>query len=129
MNLKEKCRMLGLGCYGGKQMKEFIALGYKGDAANGSEQDLKVLGDITKYHLNNFDGFGGNREKGATPGDGDKGIRVHHHDEAGQNARASGGHGERALQVSDRVGVLAFAGVHGRGLRGGGSGARTGRAL
>ena len=36
MNLKEKCRMLGLGCYGGKQMKEFIALGYKGNAANES---------------------------------------------------------------------------------------------
>ena len=43
MNLKEKCRMLGLGCYGGKQTKEFIALGYKGNAANGSEQDLKAL--------------------------------------------------------------------------------------
>ena len=63
MNLKEKCRMLGLGCYGGKQMKEFIALGYKGDAANGSEQDLKALGDIPKYRLQGFDGFGGHREK------------------------------------------------------------------
>lgn len=63
MNLKEKCRMLGLGCYGGKQTKEFIALGYKGDAANGSEQDLKALGDIPKYQLQGFDGFGGHRER------------------------------------------------------------------
>ena len=63
MNLKEKCRFLGLGCYGGKQTKEFIALGYKGDAANGSEQDLKALGDIPKYRLQGFDGFGGHRER------------------------------------------------------------------
>lgn len=63
MNLKEKCRMLGLGCYGGKQAKEFMALGYKGDAANGSEQDLKALGDIPKYQLQGFDGFGGHRER------------------------------------------------------------------
>ena len=63
MNLKEKCRMLGLGCYGGKQMKEFIALGYKGNAANGSEQDLKALGDIPKFRMNGFDGFGGHRER------------------------------------------------------------------
>lgn len=63
MNLKDNCRMLGLGCYGGKQAKEFIALGYKGDAANGSEQDLKALGDIPKYHLQGFDGFGGHRER------------------------------------------------------------------
>lgn len=63
MNLKEKCRMLGLGCYGGKQAKEFIALGYKGNAANGSEQDLKALGDIPKFRLEGFDGFGGHRER------------------------------------------------------------------
>lgn len=63
MNLKEKCRMLGLGCYGGKQVKEFIALGYKGNAANGSEQDLKALGDIPKFRLDGFDGFGGHRER------------------------------------------------------------------
>lgn len=55
--------MLGLGCYGGKQVKEFIALGYKGNAANGSEQDLKALGDIPKFRLEGFDGFGGHREK------------------------------------------------------------------
>ena len=63
MNLKEKCMFLGLGCYGGKQAKEFISLGYKGNTANGSEQDLKALGDIPKYHLKGFDGFGGHREK------------------------------------------------------------------
>lgn len=63
MNLKEKCRFLGLGNYGGKQTKEFIVLGYKGDVANGSNQDLKVLGDIPKYHLQGFDGFGGHRER------------------------------------------------------------------
>ena len=44
-------------------MKEFIALGYKGDAANGSEQDLKALGDIPKFRLEGFDGFGGHRER------------------------------------------------------------------
>lgn len=64
MNLKEKSRILGLGNYGGKQAKEFIiSYGYKGNAANGSEQDLKALGDIPKYQLKGFDGFGGNREK------------------------------------------------------------------
>ena len=63
MNLKEKCRMLGLGCYGGKQAKEFMALGYKGNVANGSEQDLKALGDIPKFRLEGFDGFGGHRER------------------------------------------------------------------
>ena len=63
MNLKEKCRFLGLGCYGGKQAKEFIQIGYSGDAVNGSEQDLKVLGNIPKYQLQGFDGFGGHRER------------------------------------------------------------------
>lgn len=63
MNLKEKCRFLGLGNYGGKQTKEFIVLGYNGDVANGSDQDLKALGDIPKYHLQGFDGFGGHRER------------------------------------------------------------------
>lgn len=63
MNLKEKCRILGLGCYGGKQAKEFTSWGYKVNAANGSEQDLKALGDIPKYKLQGFDGFGGHRER------------------------------------------------------------------
>lgn len=64
MSLKEKSRCLGLGCCGGKQARELIVnYGYKGEAANGSVQDLKVLGDIPKYHLQYFDGFGGHRER------------------------------------------------------------------
>lgn len=63
MKLKEKCIFLGLVNYGGKQTKEFISLGYKGYVANGSDQDLKALGDIPKYHLQGFDGFGGHRER------------------------------------------------------------------
>lgn len=63
MNLKNNCRFLGLGNYGGKQVRELLSFGYRGLAINGSEQDLKALGDIPKYHLNGFDGFGGNREK------------------------------------------------------------------
>ena len=64
MSLKEKTMFLGLGCYGGKQAKEFIAgYNYKGSAANGSEQDLKALGNIPKYQLLGFDGFGGHRER------------------------------------------------------------------
>lgn len=64
MNLKENVYFLGLGCAGGKLYKEFANLGYKGAAANGSEQDLKSLGDVpTKYKLEGFDGFGGHREK------------------------------------------------------------------
>lgn len=63
MSLKDKCRLLGLGNYGGKQVEELVSLNYKGTAVNGSEQDLKVLGDINKYQLHGFDGFGGNRER------------------------------------------------------------------
>lgn len=64
MSLKDKCRFLGLGCYGGKQAKEFIVgYGYKGNAVNGSEQDLRALGNIPKYQLQGFDGFGGHRER------------------------------------------------------------------
>ena len=64
MNLKDKSLFLGLGCCGGKQAKKLIEdYGYKGIAVNGSEQDLKALGNINKYHLSGFDGFGGHREK------------------------------------------------------------------
>jgi len=64
MSLKEKSRVLGLGCCGGKQAKEFIVnYSYKGNAANGSEQDLKALGNVPKYHLQGFDGFGGHRDR------------------------------------------------------------------
>lgn len=64
MSLKDKSYFLGLGCAGGKLHKEFIELKYKGCAANGSEQDLKSLGNVpTKYKLEGFDGFGGHRDK------------------------------------------------------------------
>lgn len=63
MNLKERTFFLGIGCCGGKEAKEFIDMGYQGTAINGSEQDLKALGNIPKYHLQGFDGFGGHREK------------------------------------------------------------------
>ncbi|WP_279003678.1 MULTISPECIES: hypothetical protein [Bacillota] len=64
MSLKDDSRIIGLGCCGGKQAKELIVnYDYKGNAANGSEQDLIILGDIPKYHLQYFDGFGGHRER------------------------------------------------------------------
>lgn len=64
MSLKKECMVLGLGCCGGKQAKELISnYGYKGIAANGSEQDLKILGNIPKYRLQHFDGFGGHRDR------------------------------------------------------------------
>lgn len=64
MSLKNKTYFLGLGCAGGKLYKEFANLGYKGGAANGSEQDLKALGNVpTKYKLEGFDGFGGHRDR------------------------------------------------------------------
>lgn len=63
MSLKEKSRFLGIGCCGGKEAREFVTLGYKGNATNGSTQDLKALGDMSKFHLQGFDGFGGHRER------------------------------------------------------------------
>lgn len=63
MSLKDKVMVLGLGCCGGKESREFISMGYKGSAANGSEQDLKALGNFPKYQLQGFDGFGGHRER------------------------------------------------------------------
>lgn len=63
MKLKDKVCFLGFGCCGGKQAKEFLKMGYKAFAINGSEQDLKSLGDIPKYHLKGFDGFGGHRDR------------------------------------------------------------------
>lgn len=64
MSLKDRVYFLGLGCAGGKLHKEFISLGYKGGVANGSEQDMKALGDVpTKYKLEGFDGFGGHRDR------------------------------------------------------------------
>ncbi|WP_458397520.1 hypothetical protein [Anaerotignum sp.] len=63
MKLKDKVCFLGVGCCGGKQAKEFHKMGYKAFAVNGSEQDLKSLGDMPKYELKGFDGFGGRRDR------------------------------------------------------------------
>ena len=64
MSLKDKVRFLGLGNYGCKQVKLFFDMGYKTMFANGSEQDLKILGDVPNiYRLSGFDGFGGHRER------------------------------------------------------------------
>ena len=65
MSLKEKVLFIGLGNYGCKQVKIFHDLGYKVMFANGSEQDLKVLGNVPNvYRLKKFDGLGGHRELG-----------------------------------------------------------------
>ena len=64
MGLKDDILFLGLGNCGCKQAKVFHEMGYKAMFANGSEQDLKILGDVPNiYRLKNFDGFGGHRER------------------------------------------------------------------
>lgn len=64
MSLKEKVLFLGLGNYGCKQAKIFFEMGYNVMFANGSEQDLKALGNVPNiYRLKHFDGFGGHRER------------------------------------------------------------------
>lgn len=64
MSLKNDVMFLGLGNCGCKQAKVFYEMGYKAMFANGSEQDLKILGDVPNiYRLKNFDGFGGHRER------------------------------------------------------------------
>lgn len=64
MSLVTDIFCLGLGSAGGKLHKRMIELGYKGATANGSEQDLKALGDVpAKFKLHGFDGFGGHRDK------------------------------------------------------------------
>jgi len=64
MSLKKDVLFLGLGNCGCKQAKVFYEMGYKAMFANGSEQDLKILGDVPNiYRLKNFDGFGGHRER------------------------------------------------------------------
>ena len=64
MNLKSDVLFLGLGNCGCKQAKIFHEMGYKAMFANGSEQDLKILGDVPNiYRLQGFDGFGGHRER------------------------------------------------------------------
>lgn len=64
MSLKNDVLFLGLGNCGCKQAKVFYEMGYKAMFANGSEQDLKILGDVPNiYWLKKFDGFGGHRER------------------------------------------------------------------
>lgn len=64
MSLKSDVLFLGLGNCGCKQAKVFHKMGYKAMFVNGSEQDLKILGDVPNiFKLKNFDGFGGHRER------------------------------------------------------------------
>lgn len=65
MSLHEKVHFLNVGNCAGKIGKIFISdMGYKGMSGNGSVQDLKILGNMPNtYHLQNFDGFGGHRER------------------------------------------------------------------
>lgn len=64
MSLKNDVLFLGLGNCGCKQAKVFHKMGYKAMFVNGSEQDLKILGDVPNiFKLKKFDGFGGHRER------------------------------------------------------------------
>lgn len=64
MNIKGKTLIIGLGNCGCKIAKLFDDMGYSTMYANGSEQDLKVLGNRKNiYKLEGYDGFGGHREK------------------------------------------------------------------
>ena len=65
MSLKKKSHFLNLGNCGGKIGKIFVGeMNYSGTFGNGSTQDLKLLGNTPNtYHLRNFDGFGGYRDK------------------------------------------------------------------
>lgn len=62
--LKDKVLFLGLGNCGCKIAKIFGEHGYATMYANGSEQDLKLLGNVKNiFRLQGFDGFGGHRER------------------------------------------------------------------
>ena len=62
--LKNKVTVIGLGNAGCKVTHEFQKLGYDTLLANGSIQDIKVLGNASNvYHLQGYDGFGGDRSK------------------------------------------------------------------
>lgn len=64
MELKKNTIIIGLGNCGCKIAKLFADMGYDAMFANGSEQDLKVLGNMKGiYKLNGFDGFGGHRDR------------------------------------------------------------------
>lgn len=64
MDIKSKTMIVGLGNCGCKIAKLFSDMGYAAMFANGSEQDLKVLGNCKNiFKLVGYDGFGGHREK------------------------------------------------------------------
>lgn len=65
MSLKEMSHFLCGGNTGGKFGKIAVNdFGFKATFDNGSKQDLKLLGNMPNtYHLQNFDGFGGHRER------------------------------------------------------------------
>lgn len=64
MNMKKNTMVIGLGNCGCKITKLFADMGYNTMFANGSEQDLKVLGNLKGiYKLDGYDGFGGHRER------------------------------------------------------------------
>lgn len=64
MDMKSKTLIIGLGNCGCKITKIFGDMGYSTMYANGSEQDLKVLGNCKNiYKLDGYDGFGGHRER------------------------------------------------------------------
>jgi hypothetical protein len=64
MELKKDTIIIGLGNCGCKIAKLFSDIGYNTIFANGSEQDLKVLGNTKGiYKLQGYDGFGGHRER------------------------------------------------------------------
>ena len=60
MKIKKNTMIIGLGKCGCKITKLFADMGYSTMFANGSEQDLKVLGNMKGiYKLDGYDGFGG----------------------------------------------------------------------
>ena len=64
MEIKKNTMIIGLGNCGCKITKLFADMGYSTMFANGSEQDLKVLGNMKGiYKLDGYDGFGGHRER------------------------------------------------------------------
>jgi hypothetical protein len=64
MELKKKTLVIGLGNCGCKIAKLFSQKEYNTMFANGSEQDLKVLGNEKNiYKLDGYDGFAGHRER------------------------------------------------------------------
>lgn len=64
MEIKKNTMIIGLGNCGCKITKLFADMGYLTMFANGSEQDLKVLGNMKGiYKLDGYDGFGGHRER------------------------------------------------------------------